>query len=86
MKKAIFVGLCALTLSGAVPSVLADDPDPNQCLNCHEPAEDWAGMTVEEIMKGAKAPDNKRHKNNESLTDEQLRLIIANLMPQASGD
>jgi hypothetical protein len=84
MKKAIFVGSCVLTLSGAVPSALAGDPDPNQCLDCHEPSEDWAGLTVEQIMKDAKNPDNKRHKNNMSLTDEQLRLIIASLMPDAA--
>ena len=82
MKKTIFAGLCALTLCSAA---LAGDPDPNQCLDCHEPAVDWAGMTVAEIMEAAKSPDNKRHKDNQSLTEEQLRQIIADLMPQASG-
>ena len=46
MKKTIFVGLCCLTLVGAVLPTLAADTDPNQCLECHEPAEDWAGLTV----------------------------------------
>jgi len=84
MKKILFVGVCAMTLAGAVPPVQAGDPDPAQCLECHEPTEDWAGLTVEEIMVKARAPDNKRHQNNQSLTDEQLRLIIASLMPDAA--
>ena len=83
MKKTIFAGLCVLTLSGGV---LAGDPDPNQCLECHEPTEDWAGMTAEEIIVAARAPDNKRHKNNQSLSEEQLRLIIADLLPEAPGE
>lgn len=81
MKKNLVIGICCLALSNAVTPALAGDPDPQQCLECHEPAEDWEGMTVEEIMTDARAPDNKRHKDNESLSDEQLRLIIANLLP-----
>jgi hypothetical protein len=82
MKKTIFAGLCVLTLSGGLPPALAGNPDPNQCLECHEPTEDWAGLTATEIIAAAKSPDNKRHKNNLSLSDEQLRLIIADLLPE----
>lgn len=82
MKKNFVVGLCCLALSTVVMPALAGDPDPQQCLECHEPAEDWAGMSVEEIMADAKAPDNKRHKDNLALSDEQLKLIIAELLPQ----
>ncbi len=80
MNKTIVAGLCLLVLAGAVMPALAQDPP--RCLECHEPAEDWAGMTVEEIMAAAKKPDNKRHEPNQALTDEQLRLIIAELLPQ----
>lgn len=81
MKKTIVVGICCLTLAGAVLPTLAADTDPNQCLECHEPAEDWANMSVEEIITDARAPDNKRHKDNQSLSDEQLRLMIEVLLP-----
>lgn len=81
MNNKIVAGLCLLSLAAAVAPVQAGDPDPNQCLECHEPAMDWAGMSVEEIIAAARVPDNKQHKANESLTDENLRLIIARLMP-----
>jgi len=79
MNKNFVAGLCLLALSSAVMPALAQDPP--QCLECHEPAEDWAGMKVEEIMAAAKKPGNKRHEPIQSLTDEQLRLIIAELLP-----
>lgn len=82
MKKNFVVGLCCLALSSVVMPALAGDPDPDQCLDCHEPAEDWAGLTVEEIMVEAKSPDNKRHKDNQALSEEELKLIIARLLPQ----
>lgn len=74
------LGLMVLASIG-IPA-LAADPDPNQCLECHEPGEDWSGMSVDEIIKAAKAPDNKRHENNQALSEEQLRLIIATLLPE----
>jgi len=82
MKRQLLGTMTAIALcAGALPA-LAADTDPEQCLECHEPAEDWAGLTVEEIITAARAPDNKRHKNNQALSDEQLRLIIAELLPQ----
>jgi hypothetical protein len=82
MKKKLLGTVIAIAMCiGALPS-LAGDPDPNQCLECHEPAEDWEGMSTEEILADAKGPDNKRHKANQELTDEQLRLIIATLVPE----
>jgi hypothetical protein len=81
MKKLTAIGLCFWALSGATLPALAQDPDPNQCLDCHEPAEDWAGMTVDQIIVAARNPDNKRHADHASLTDEQLKLIIATLLP-----
>lgn len=82
MRRKIVTGLSLLALAGAGMPALAGDPDANQCLECHEPAEDWAGMSVVEIMQAARAPDNKRHENNKALSDEDLRLIIAKLLPQ----
>jgi hypothetical protein len=80
MNKNFVAGLCLLALSSAVMPTLAQDPQ--KCLECHEPAEDWAGLSVEEIMTAAKAPDNKRHAPNQALSDEQLRLIITELLPR----
>lgn len=81
MNKSTLVGVFLLALSGAAMPVLAQDPDPTQCLDCHEPAEDWAGMTPDQIIAAAKNPDNKRHADNMTLSDEQLKLIIATLLP-----
>jgi hypothetical protein len=81
MNKKTIAGLCLLSLSSVALPVFAADTDPQQCLECHEPIEDWAGMTVDEIIVEAKAPDNKRHEANEALTDEELRVIIGVLMP-----
>lgn len=81
MNKKVVAGLCFWGLSGIALPVLAADTDPQQCLECHEPIEDWAGMTVDEIIVEAKAPGNKRHEANQALTDEQLRLMIGVLLP-----
>jgi hypothetical protein len=79
MNKSTLVGLCLFALSGAVVTpAFAEDP---KCLDCHEPAEDWAGMTVDQIMAQAKNPNNKRHADNMALSDEQLKAIIAKLLP-----
>jgi hypothetical protein len=84
MKNSNLAGLCLWALCSAAMPVIAADTDPNQCLECHEPAEDWAGLTLEEIVVEAKAPGNKRHKDNEALSDEQLKLIILSLMPESA--
>ena len=78
MNKKMLAGLC---LWGISTVALAANTDPNQCLDCHEPSEDWAGMTVDEIIAEAKAPDNKRHEDHQALTDEELRLMIGRLVP-----
>lgn len=80
-KKATVVGLCLWSLSSLAIPVLAADSDPQQCLECHEPIEDWAGMTPEQIIEAARAPACKGHAANQALTDEQLRLIIGVLIP-----
>ena len=63
---------------GMVAPVFAGDAD--MCLDCHEPAEDWAGMTPDEILAQAKDASIKRHADNADLTDEQLKAMIADLM------
>ena len=82
MKNKV-AGFCCWVLFSAGLPALAADTDPNQCMECHEPAEDWAGMSMEEIVADAKAPDNKRHADNEAFTDEQLKLIILSLYPES---
>ena len=81
MNKTTIIGLCLWGLTGAALPALAQDTDANQCLECHEPIEDWQGMTVEEIVADAKTPENKRHAHNMALSDEQLKLIVLRLMP-----
>lgn len=78
MNKKIAAGLCLWGISSVA---LAANTDPNQCLECHEPTEDWAGMTIDEIVAEAKGPENKRHKDNQALTDEELRLMVGRLLP-----
>ena len=79
MKK-LFAGMLFVAACGtALPALSAD---PEECLDCHEPAEDWAGMSADEILADSKDPGNKRHKDHADLTDEQLKAIIAELMPQ----
>jgi hypothetical protein len=81
MNKKIVAGLCLWGISSAALPVLAANTDPNQCLECHEPIEDWAGMTVDEIIVDAQSPENKRHEANQALTVEELRLMIGRLVP-----
>jgi|GEM_PF-891319 hypothetical protein len=81
MNKNILASVCLVAAYSLALPVIAADTDPQQCLECHEPMEDWAGMTLDEIVVQAKAPENKRHEANQALTDEELRLMIAVLMP-----
>jgi hypothetical protein len=80
MKKKLFAVTMAITLCAAVASALAAD-EP-LCMDCHEPAEDWEGMSREEVLVQAKDPDVKRHKDNRALSDEQLQVIIVELLPE----
>jgi hypothetical protein len=52
------------------------------CLDCHEPSEDWQGMTAEEILAKAKDAEIKRHGDNQELSDEQLKDMIASLLEE----
>jgi hypothetical protein len=81
MNKNSIVCICFAAVYSAALPVMAADTDPQQCLECHEPMEDWAGMTIDEIVVEAKAPGNKRHKGHDAITDEEMKLMIATLMP-----
>ena len=72
---AIFVMIATL---GMVAPLYAGDADV--CLDCHEPSEDWEGMSADEILAQAKDTSIKRHADNADLSDEELQAIIAKLM------
>ena len=80
MKKNFLLCMMMVITCGSVTTALAADAE--MCLDCHEPAEDWAGMSADELLAEAKDPSNKRHKDNSELSDEQLKAIIAELMPK----
>ena len=80
MKKTLITAISCLTLSLSAAPLLAIDAD--LCLDCHEPAEDWEGMSVDEIMAEAVNPDISRHAGNEEASEEQLRQIIEKLLAQ----
>ncbi len=80
MKKGIASLVAATAL--AFGAVTANAGDAELCLDCHEPAEDWEGMTPDEILASAKDADIKRHADNADLTDEQLKAMIAELLAQ----
>jgi hypothetical protein len=71
----------AFTLAiGLGAPVFAGDSD--LCLDCHEPSEDWEGMSADEILAKAKDASIKRHADNADLSDEQLAAMIAELMAE----
>ena len=75
MSKKLFCGL-----AGLVFSVAAWGADPELCLDCHEPAEDWEGMSAEEIVAQAKDAGIKRHKDNQEISDEEMKTIVDTLL------
>jgi hypothetical protein len=85
MNKKIVAGVCLWGVFSFALPVLAANTDPNQCLECHEPIEDWAGMSPDEIIVDAQGPENKRHEANQALTVEELRLMIGRLVPLDEG-
>ena len=80
MNKTLTAGMMVVALfSGALPALAGDDA---LCLDCHEPAEDWEGLSADEILAQAKDASIKRHADNQELSDEQLKALIAELMPK----
>jgi hypothetical protein len=78
-RNLIAVITLAGTLGMASP-VFAGDAD--LCLDCHEPAEDWEGLSADEILAQAKDTSIKRHADNADLSDDQLKAMIAQLMAE----
>ena len=80
MNKTLTAGMIVVALcSGALPTLAEEDA---LCLDCHEPAEDWEGLSADEILAQAKDASIKRHADNQELSDEQLKALIAELMPK----
>lgn len=75
MKKS-----CLAIATAALISLGAWAGDEELCLDCHEPAEDWEGLSVEEIMETASDPSIKRHADNAEYSQEQLKAMIAKLL------
>jgi Na+-translocating ferredoxin:NAD+ oxidoreductase RnfC subunit len=76
--RKLFTPFAFILAVGIGAPVLAGDAD--LCLDCHEPAEDWEGMSADEILAKAKDAGIKRHADNAELSDEQLAAMIAELM------
>lgn len=75
MKKS-----CLAIATAALISLGAWAGDEELCLDCHEPAEDWEGMSVEEILQKASDLSIKRHTDNAEYSQEQLKAMIALLL------
>ena len=79
MKNALLTACTALLLALAMPLYAGDE---ELCLDCHEPAEDWEGMSVEEILAAAQDTGIKRHADNADFTAEQLKAFVEILMAE----
>lgn len=77
MKK-VWMALSTAALLSLGSAVYAGEEE--LCLDCHEPAEDWEGMSVEEILETAADTSIKRHVDNAELSEEQMKAIVATLL------
>lgn len=75
MKRVLFALVAATAIS-----LSAFAGDEEVCLDCHEPAEDWEGMSAQEILATASDTSIKRHADNAEFSEDQLKVIIATLM------
>ncbi|RLQ21301.1 hypothetical protein DWB85_13430 [Seongchinamella sediminis] len=73
--------LLAVTVA-TVFALPAQAGDEELCLDCHEPAEDWEGMSADEILATASDTSIKRHADNAEFSEEQLKAIIATLLAE----
>ena len=78
MYRKLTATFAMIATLGMVAPLYAGDADA--CLDCHEPSEDWEGMSADEILAHAKDSSIKRHADNADLSDEELQAIIAKLM------
>jgi hypothetical protein len=79
MKKLLASVFC-LALSGTI--FPANAADPEMCLDCHEPAEDWVDLSREEILETAADAEIKRHADNTELSSQELEAIVDELLPK----
>ena len=68
--------------SAIVISLPALAGDEELCLDCHVPAEDWEGMSAEEVLETASDTSIKRHADNAEFSEEQLKAMIATLLAE----
>lgn len=80
MKRTLLVSLALVASCAIAPHAISDDEE--QCMECHEPAEDWEGMDLEEIIALSLDPENSRHEENAALSEEQLKAIIIPLLEE----
>jgi len=80
MKRQLLLGLALVYSCTVAP--LAYSGDEDLCMECHEPAEDWEGMSAEAVLAEAQDPDNDMHEDNAAFNEEQLKAIIATLLAQ----
>jgi hypothetical protein len=78
MRNSLLAALAFTVAFGVTAPAIAGDAA--LCLDCHEPAEDWEGMSSDDVLAKAKDSSIKRHADNADLSDEQLKAIIAQLM------
>ena len=78
MKFATGIVLAVISVSAVVAPVFAGDAD--MCLDCHDPADDWEGMSVVEIIAAAKDTRIRYHVDNRELSEEQLQAIVSRLL------
>lgn len=78
--KRIVTNVLASTVMSVSLAVSAGDEE--LCLDCHEPVEDWEGMTAEEIYETAADTTIKRHADNAEYDEAQLRAMIAALLAE----
>jgi hypothetical protein len=80
MKRKFLMGLALLFSFAMAPTVYSGDEE--LCMECHEPAEDWEGMSSEAILAEAQSPGNDMHEDNAGFTAEQLQAMITTLLAQ----
>ena len=81
MKNVLLSLLVAVAVTGITGPLSAEEQAV--CLECHEPAEDWEGMSCTEILAMAMDQSVKMHKDHRELSEEQLKEIIGTLLPEA---
>ncbi len=78
MKKALIVSFALMTGFTLAPSGV--NADEILCMECHEPADDWEGMSAKEILAEAMDKENAQHEDNAAFSKEQLETMIATLL------